>query len=182
MTRLYRSLPARLLLLLTVAAPARADGVAFEILEGVPDKKGWDLPDVQPAERFTEPAFALVGVPKKFSNKGHVLDRSNPLVLRASGRVTLPAGEYRFLLRARNAARLSLDGRVVVQTDFLKANSSGHEKVPDPPSVREEGLVLPPVAHQDRVTTLTLDGGPHEFRLEAFAGGQRLRVELGELV
>ena len=70
--------------LLILCASLPAEEVRVEILEGVPDKKGWDFAPPAPVDAVREPAFALVGVPHKFSAKGHVLDRSNPLVLRAA--------------------------------------------------------------------------------------------------
>ncbi len=173
---------------LLFAVPALADvrpqsgAVAVEIIEGVPDKKSWDLPMVlQPVERFNQPAFGFVGLPKKFSDKGAVLDRTNPLLIRATGEVALAAGEYRFLLRSRGAARLFIDGKVVLQNEFLKANANGHEEVPELPTAKENGLYVPQVGQQDKLTTLRLDGGKHEFKLEAFAGGQKVRLELGDL-
>jgi hypothetical protein len=62
---------------------ARGD-ITVEILEGVPDKKSWEFEPPEPAERYTERAFGFVTVPKKFSSKGQVLDRSNPFLLRAA--------------------------------------------------------------------------------------------------
>jgi hypothetical protein len=187
MFRLASRLPVLVLLTLTFVVPVRADvappaeAVTVEILEGVPNKRSWDFPPPRPTERYTEAAFGFVAVPTKYSPKGVVLDRSNPFVLRATGSVALPAGEYRFLLRARGAARLWVDGRVVAQTEFIQANANGDEAVPDVPVAKEEGLAPPPLGHQETLTTVRLDGGQHEFRLEAFAGGQRVRLEWGEV-
>ena len=177
MTRLL--VPLAVLLLL---APPSLAGVRVEVVEGVPNKPTWDFKPAPPVERYEEPAFGLVAAPKKFSPKGIVLDRSNPFLVRAAATVALPAGEYRVLLRSRNAARLSLDGKVIAETGFIKANASGHEEVPPVPAAREAGLQPPAVGHQEKLVTLTLDGAAHEFRAEAFVGGQKLRAELGELV
>jgi hypothetical protein len=86
------------------------------------------------------------------------------------------------LLRSRNAARLSLDGKVLLQTDFLKPNASGHEEVPPAPAAFEEGLRPLAVGDQEKLVAITLDGNAHKFRLDAFAGGQKLRPELGDLL
>ncbi len=159
----------------------RATRVRVELFEGVPDKKSWDFALPAAAERYTETGFGFVQVPRKFNNKGIVVDRSNPLLIRAAAAVELPAGEYRFLLRARGAARLWVNDRVLVETQFLKANSSGHESVPELPATSEEGVRLLPVGHQEKLATLELDAGKHEVRLEAFIGGPKLRLEVGEL-
>jgi hypothetical protein len=162
---------------------SRLDGaVRVELFEGFTDKKNWEFSTGEPTERFAAPAFGLVGVPKKYSAKGLVVDRSNPFLIRAAAKISLPAGEHRLLLRARGAARLILDGRVVLQTEFLKPNSSGHEAVPELPATNEEGLHALPVGHQERLATLKLDGGEYDFRLEAIIGGPKLRPELCELL
>jgi hypothetical protein len=156
--------------------------VAVEILEGIPDKRSWDFTPPEPAERYTEEAFGFVAVPRKWSNKAILLDRSNPYLLRATATIALPSGEYRILLRSRNAAKLFLDEEVLAETGFIKANASGHESVPDVPAATDEGVRALPVGHQEKITTVTLDGAEHRIRLESFIGGQKLRMELGELL
>jgi hypothetical protein len=175
-----------LLTLICVAPPLEvaqlAGPINVEIVEGIVDKPTWSQPSLAPTDRFGLTAFALVGVPRKFSAKGLILDRSNPFLIRASGEVSLPAGEHRILLRSRGAARLFIDGQLVLQTEFLKPNSSGHESVPETPAVLEPGLCSLPLAHQEKVATIQVTGGKHSVRLEAIVGGKRLRLELGELL
>jgi hypothetical protein len=175
-----RFLPFVSCLVLCLPASMRAAEVTVEIIEGIPDKKTWDVPIPEPTERYTEPAFGLVRVPRKYNDRGLVSDRTNPYLLRAAGTVTLPAGEYRLLLRSRGAMRLFVDGKVVGLTEFLKSNANGHESVPEGPKVIDRNLCLLPVGNQEKIVPLTLDGQPHEFRLEVMVGGQRLRLELGE--
>jgi len=156
--------------------------VMVEILEGGANQPSWTFKTPLVAtERYTENAFAFVGTPKKYSAKGIVVDRSNPFVLRATSRITLPAGEYRLLLRARGATRVFLDGKLQTETPFVKSFADGHEPVPDLPLIQEPGLRPLPVGHTERLLNLKLDGLPHEFRLENFVGGDRLRLETGEL-
>ncbi len=156
--------------------------VQVELLEGIPAKQTWDFPVPNPSERYTEPAFGFLFVPKKYSPKAVVLDRSNPLVIRASGKVTFAAGEYRFLLRSHSAARLFIDDKLVLQTDFLRTRADGHEAVPTDLGLNEPGLRHLPVGHREKATTVRLDVGAHDFRVEAFIGGPGLRAELGELI
>lgn len=181
MLRRAASIPCLMLLAFAQASASQAGGVTVEILEGVPAKPTWEFTPPTPSETFHEPAFGLVGVPRKYSSKGVVVDRSNPLVLRAFAAVTLPAGEYRFLLRSRNAARLFMDGKVIAQNSFLNPNANGHEKVPDLPPA-SEGLPHLPIGHQQKIVTVKVAEGMHDFRVEVFIGGQRLRPELGELI
>ena len=168
----------------TQAAPlvqAKPGEVLIEILEGMPDKRSWDFPAPRPSTQYVESLFALTEVPKKYSSKVVVIDRSSPFVVRASSRLELPAGEYRLLLRARSAARLFVDGKQLCETSFLLLNGDGHEAVPELTSAVEEGLRPLPIGHREKLVEFTLDGQPHDFRLEAFVGGRGLRPDLGEI-
>jgi hypothetical protein len=156
--------------------------VTTEVIEQVPDKKTWEFEAPEPTTSFEESAFGFVALPKKYSDRAVLVDRSNPFLVRATASVRLPAGEYRLLLRAKNAARLFFDDERLLETDFVKGNASGHEAVPDAPAVTDASLHALPVGHQERVTTVKLDGESHQFRLESFVGGQKLRMELGELL
>lgn len=166
-------------LLAAAEPPPVTVGVHVEILEGVPDQKGWKLEAAKVTERYDEPAFGFVATPRKYSNKGLTVDRSSPFVVRANGEVNLPAGEYRLLLRSHNAARLYLDDQLIAQTEFLKTTNA-HESVPDAPASKEAGLRPLPVGHQERIVTSKLEAGKHAIRLEAMIAGQKLRPEIGE--
>jgi hypothetical protein len=166
---------------LAAATPPPRDDVAVEILEEIPDEKTWDFDRPEPVDRFHAKAFGFAVLPRKFTNKGLQDDRSNPLLLRARCRIDLPAGEFRFLLRSRGAARLLVDGQPVVENKFLIPNASGHEPVPKVQRVDEPGLPPLPVGHQERLVTTVMEAGEHDCLLEAFAGGKNLRLELGEL-
>jgi hypothetical protein len=171
-----------LFLLFGVNDTPKPSEVRVEILEGIPDKQSWDFgATFKIADVYTEPAFGMTAVPGKFSPQGIILDRSNPFVLLATGSVWLPAGEYRFLLRSHGAARLSIDEKVVLQTEFISPNADGHESVPQAPAAPEPGEPSLPVGHQEKRTTVKLEAGSHKVRIECFIGGKRLRPELGEL-
>jgi hypothetical protein len=155
--------------------------VPFEIVEGVPDKKSWDFEAEEPTTRFDASAFAVAAIPKKYTASGVIADRQVPFVVRGKAKFALPAGEYRFLLRARGAARLLIDGKVIAETKFRVPSDNGHGLVPDLPVAEEPGLAPLPPENQERLVTVALDGKPHEFRLETIVGDQKLRPELGEL-
>ncbi len=163
------------------AAPS-SHAVAFEIIEGIPDKRSWDF-DVSgdASTTFTAPALALTDLPKKYNHKGLITDRKAPFVVRGTGRIELPAGEYRFLVRSRSATRLLLDDKVVAETKFREPSGDGHGSIPELAAAHEPGLAELPPENQERLVTLTLDGGPHTFRVETIVGDQKLRPELGEL-
>jgi hypothetical protein len=156
--------------------------VVFEIFEGVADKRSWDF-DVSDAgaTTFTAPAMALADLPKKYNNKGLIADRKGPFVVRGTTRVELPEGEYRFLLRSRGATRLFVDDKLVAETKFREPSGDGHGAIPELVAAHEPGLAELPPENQERLVTISLDGEPHTFRVEAIVADQGLRPELGEL-
>ncbi|MGQ0637041.1 MAG: DUF1549 and DUF1553 domain-containing protein [Planctomycetaceae bacterium] len=155
--------------------------VAVEVFEGLPEQRSWDFELPAAVERFELPAFGLVSVPRKYSAQGTPADRAAPFALSAVAQVALPAGEMRLVLRSKNAARLLVDGKVVVETVFLNANASGHEHVPQPAGNPIGPLAILPTGHQEQSAVVNFDGRPHEFRLLAIVGGKQLRPELGEV-
>lgn len=160
----------------TIALPAN---VTVELLEGTFKDKSWDPSNAKVTDSYTEPAFGFITVPGKFSNRGLLVDRSNPYLVRSSKKMTLPAGEYTFLIRARGAARLFVDEQKLVETPFLIRSPDGHGKVP--PEVKvEPGLRYPSTGQKEQRATIKLDGKEHEFRFEFFVGLKDLRPEVGE--
>jgi len=159
--------------------PASAD-VQVELIEGVREKS-WDVESLAVTDSYVEPAFGFVDVPRKYSSRGIILDRSNPYFLRATGTFELPQGDYRLLLRARGAARLFVDDQTVAETDFAVRNANGADPVPELPTALEPGLHPLPPGCQERVAAIELDGRPHRFQLQAIVGGKGMRAELGEL-
>lgn len=158
------------------------ESVSVEIIEGIPDKKSWDLPIPKVTRHYHVTAFGIVDVPEKYSTKAHVLDRTNPYLLRAHGSITLPKGTYRFLLRARGAARLYLNDNLLTQTKFRRGGGNAHEKVPERKVKKEKGLYPLPIAHQQSIVTVDVPAGEHQVRLEMIVGGQKTRNKVGELV
>ena len=170
-----------LLLPLSAAPLLSAGAVNVELFEKVPAGQEFDLTNQKPVERYTENAFGFTRVPAKFSDNALALDRSTPFVLRATFERTFPAGERQFRLRARGAAVLLIDGKLVAKTKPQPPNLSGDDPVPPPP-VRENSPVRPaPYPHQDVVTKLQLDNSTHTFTLIAIIGGKGLTPTPGEL-
>jgi len=164
----------------SVTLPVRAAGVEIEILEGELAEKSWDLDKLKVTDRYQEDGFGLTVVPAKYSPRGVQLDRSNPLVLRATQKLQLPAGEYRVLLRARGAARVTVDGKAVVALDFPPPGSDGHEVVPNLKVGAEKDLRQLRLGQRDKRATLQLDGKEHVFQWEIIIGGKKVRAEPGE--
>ncbi|MGF1582949.1 MAG: DUF1553 domain-containing protein [Gemmataceae bacterium] len=164
---------------LGVGPSTAAECVQVEILEGMPDKLRWDLSQTKVTGKYTEPAFALLHVPTKYSPKAHAIDRSNPYVLRATATIQLPAGKYRMIVRSRHGCRFYIDGKKKVEHTFMRRSQNGHEKFrKEPGPVAKD---IKPLAHAQRDTLieLHLDGKSHRFQLEVVVGGQKLRPEVG---
>jgi hypothetical protein len=164
------------------AAAPDSTVVTVEVLHGLPDNRSWDLskaaPD--PSATFAEPAFALTGVPARYTEKGVLADRPPAFVVRASAEIALPAGEWQVLLRARDAARLFLDDKLIAEHAFGKVSTSGHGKVPPPAPLAHPELRPPSPGQKDKVVAVKLDGARHRYRLEVYVGGKGLRPELGD--
>ena len=158
------------------------DKVRVEIIEGIPSGSSWKY-DPPPGASliYDEPVFGFTRFPQKYDKKGIRVDWSNPFLLRAGAKVKLPAGNHKILLRARNGARLSIDGKLIASTPFTSRNGGGHEKVPDMPKSVAEGMRYTPVGHVDRVVEFKSDGREHAVVLESFVGGKSIRQEIGEL-
>ncbi len=157
------------------------DRVLVEIHEGIPANDSWNFARPRPTDSYEQSAFAFIGLPKKYSSKALIADRTNPFLVRARTKRTLPPGDYQFMLRAKSAARLYIDGKLVTQANFMSRNASGHEPVPDLPETQHADLYPLAPGHQEQVTEIGIDEGEHVFRLEVIVGGKGLRAEIGEV-
>ena len=158
-----------------------ADTVRVDIMEGMPDQTSWNFKTPEPSETYFEPAFGFSAMPSKYSASGVKADRGQPFLFRASGKVRLPAGEHRLLLRARTGARLHVDGQLVLSTRFPNLTADGHEDVPEVPVAAAPDIRYLRPGHFESITNFAADGGEHVFVLEALVGTKGRRPELGEL-
>jgi hypothetical protein len=180
-----RNLPLFLLLGCLPGAPAPSlpsgGAVRVELFENVPAAEFFTLTGAEPTDRYTEPAFAFVDTPTKFSPSAIPMDRSTPYILRATYRRHFAGGEYRFRLRARGAAQFRVNGQTVASTKPQKPNTSSDDPVP-PPIVRDNTPLRPAAyPHQDSLARVTLPAGEHSFELIAVVGGKGLYPSTGEL-
>jgi hypothetical protein len=157
------------------------DAVRVEVYEGLAADKSWKYRTLQLTDSYQTDGFAFFDVPGSYSERGIRVDRASPFLLRAGGWITLPKGPHRLLLRARNAARLSLDGTQIVQTPFFSVNSSAHGVVfPVDLSLAPQIRHLPR-GDNEQVVNIEGDGKPHQLLLEAIIGGGNRRPETGEI-
>ncbi|HZL91335.1 MAG TPA: LamG domain-containing protein, partial [Pirellulaceae bacterium] len=160
--------------------PIPRDCVLVEILENIPDGNSWDFIPPSPSERTSEPALGLIELPRKYNEHGVRADRSNPLVVWLTTDVELPSGEQRLLLRSRNAARLYLDGKLVIDNPFPKDRSNGHNSLHIVKSDVSASIRPVQPGDQENVVELEIAPGLHRLKLELFGGGKSKRVEFGE--
>lgn len=156
--------------------------------EGVPTKNAWPPFPPQPSETYTEDVFGIFEVPHKYVDTGVRGDRPNPYLLRAAALVHLPAGKHRLLVRGRNATHLSIDGRMLVDIPFVKADSGGHGRVSEQDDYLDLGpdFRFAPPGTQEKWIEFGTDGGGHLFVIEQMIGGavgsSKRRPETGEMV
>ncbi|MEX2026645.1 MAG: LamG-like jellyroll fold domain-containing protein, partial [Pirellulaceae bacterium] len=163
------------------SVPIPRDRVLVEILENIPDGNSWDFIPPSPIERTDEPALALVELPRKYNEHGVRADRTNPLVVWMTTDIELPTGPQRLLLRSRNAARLYLDGKLVIDNPFPKSRSDGHNSLHIVKSDVSPNIRPVQPGDQENVTELKIAPGIHRLKLELFGGGKSKRIEFGEL-
>jgi hypothetical protein len=163
------------------AGPVGESLIRVEIFENLPKSEELRPAGAQPTESYTEPAFGFVRIPTKYSVEASSLDRSSPFLLRASFERVIPPGNFRFRLRARGAAVLTIDGVEVARTNAQKPNTSGDDPVPAPPVRDETGHRPPPHPHQDVFANFGGTGRTHRFVLTAVIGGKGLMPTPGEL-
>ncbi|WP_246120076.1 DUF1553 domain-containing protein [Blastopirellula retiformator] len=157
-----------------------ADAVRVELYEGVPNRKSWDFRQPRFIEAYEIPAFAFLDARQKYNGNGVRIDRPNPYLLRAAGRVTLPKGEHRMLTRSRNSARVYIDGELQVTTPFHNISSSAHGSVVDPDRSLAPNIRPLQRGDQEKVITIEGDGQEHIVAFEMIVGGGNRRQTFGE--
>jgi mono/diheme cytochrome c family protein len=178
----------------TLASSAQ-DLVLVEICEqDIPKDGTWPV-NTTYAESYTEFAFALVELPQKYVSTGVRADRAFPTLVRASGRVSLPPGKHRLLLRSRGAARLLIDGQKVLETPFdqprqFDLGNGGELPVEEQNTYINlgPGYRFAPPGNREVMGEALFSGTPATVVLETLIGGLEpkskspFRPELGETV
>ena len=153
-----------------------------------PEKNVWPESPLAVTDRFSAPAFGFFRVPHRYVDTGVRGARPDPYLLKAHGRVTLPPGRHRLLLRSRGAAALFVDDRRVAVTPFPPPGTDDK-----PVKVQDKFLDLggnfrfAPPGNRDAWVEFDSPGGEHRITLETVVGyvinaRTRRRPELGETV
>ena len=164
------------------------DKVLVQISEqGVPESNDWPE-EPQVTETYEEEVFGLFEAPHKYVATGVRGERANPSLVRASAIVNFPPGKHRLLLRGCGRARLTIDGRKVLETSPRPGDPGGHGLL----SAQDDYLDLgpdfrfAPPGNRDIWSHFETGGGGHfvilETMLGAMAGKNKQHPELGETV
>jgi len=157
-----------------------AGKVLVELMERIPDKGTWKFPTPEPSESYLQNDWALVELPQHYNAHGVRADRSNPLMVRLTGDVVIPAGEHRLLLRARSAARVFVDGKLITENKYPTRTGDAHGPLYQVTSeVSPEIRPLQPGDHET-VGVVQGDDKAHRVTMELYLGGRGRRPELGE--
>jgi mono/diheme cytochrome c family protein len=167
------------------------DRVLMQICEGLPTESRWLYEGEQwPAEsmRWQGEAFLLPRLPLQFDAWGIRSSWNAPLLLRMAADVDLPAGEQRFLMRARALGRLWIDGQLVARTESISQRPrDGEDAVlpvtePPLPGARPHGYRQQEVVGEANIAP-TENNKTRRCRvvLELVVGGNGHRTETGEV-
>jgi hypothetical protein len=153
-----------------------------------PEKNLWPEAPLAVTDRFSAPAFGFFRVPHRYVDTGVRGARPDPYLLKAHGRVTLPAGRHRLLLRSRGAAALFVDDRRVAITPFPPPGTDDKPvKIQDTFLDLGGNFRFAPPGNRDAWAEFESHGGEHRITLETVVGyvinaRSRRRPELGETV
>ena len=166
--------------------PKFADGalspgrVRVEIVENLGKSGSWPRRFAKPSLAYEEDVFGFFQAPEKYTATGVRDAWTNPYLLRAATRITLPAGEHEWLLRVRGKGRLWLDGKVIAEIDYGKFGGGAHNDVHENVVVSGENLRYLGPGDREQLVKVTGDGKEHLVVLEMIAGNGRVRATLGE--
>ncbi|MEZ6066337.1 MAG: DUF1553 domain-containing protein [Planctomycetaceae bacterium] len=157
-----------------------ADRVRVELMEGVPVARSWNFRVKDPEVVYETDLFALKEIPRKYNAKGLIVDRKVPQLLHLCSQIELPAGEYEFILRSLDSARLYIDGDKLTETRFQGLSGSAHNAYYHLPDPGEEVLSLA-AAHDERRVTVNLSAGKHAVSLYRLLGNKGKGDYVGEI-
>lgn len=157
-----------------------AGRVLVQLFEGIPDQKAWPLDLHNVTTEYLTDHLAFVQTPFKYNDRGVRIARTSPFLLRATADITFPAGQHTLLLRARNAARVRIDGKLLGQTAFHKISGSAHGIVRKVAIANGPNLRKLQTGDNEKLLTFTATGKPQRVQLDVIVGGSKKRPELGE--
>lgn len=157
--------------------PGNDDSVETGGFEGVRAVADGQIPD----RVYRTRAFGFHRLPIKYDETGARELPKGPIVFRASATLALAKGQHQFVIRTREAATLTVDGRVLATVQVPQLPSDGHNPVQPVPK-----LIVPSIkdfapGNTELLTSFYADGRHHTFTLETVVGRSGRRPEIGVL-
>jgi len=142
----------------------------------------WAILSSAKTDEFSEPFFALSGLPKRNGGQGADAKDARAFLIRAAGVIRFPAGEYTLLLRAFSGARVAVDGQIVADTSLKPLR---YKKTPvrddSPKSPVASTLPALPPGSSESKGRFSSDGQPHVLLVECLVGANVPASGIGEL-
>lgn len=163
-----------------VEGSLRPGSVRVEVVENLGKRGSWPRRFAKPSLVYEEDAFGFFQIPQKYVGSGVRDAWTNPYLLRAATRMTIPSGKNEWLLRVRGKGRLWIDDSIVAEINYGHFGGGAHNDVGD--AVVVEGRDLRYLGPGDREQLITVpgDGQEHLVVLEMIAGNGSVRATLGE--
>ena len=170
----------RLLVVGVLLAPGVAEAqIQVSIWEGVAESSDGSILKGSRSDAYEVPAFGFVQIPAKVNARGIEIDRAVPYAIRAESTLKIAPGRRTLILRAKGAARLSIDGRVVARTAPIHPNSAGHEPVPEPAPPEDVRWREVAAGDGETIVAWTSDGREHTVELIAILGARGAPTRAG---
>ncbi|QDT33252.1 hypothetical protein Mal48_25050 [Thalassoglobus polymorphus] len=156
-----------------------SDHVQVDILETVSAGRSWKFLNKEMSPLYQTDLFALDRLPQKYNNKGLIIDRPAPSLIRLSSTVEFDAGEYEFRIRSLDASRLYIDGKLIAETEFMNPRADAHQEYYRLTQYGDEILSLAAGQLEDH-QKVVLTAGKHNVVVYRLVGNKGKGNYLGE--
>ena len=156
------------------------DHVQLEIMDRVPVARSWKFRTREFKQLHDKEIFALKNLPRKYNEKGLIIDRPVPSLYHMASRIDLQAGEYELLVRSLDSVRMYVNGDLVAETPWKNLNGSAHGPYYELDNPGPELLSLS-AGHKEQRAKVTLEAGNHLFSLYGVVGNKGKGDYLGEV-
>jgi hypothetical protein len=163
-------------------APPSMPQIAVAVFEGLPAKWDGATPQSAPNETWKAHAAGFVKLPKKYADRGAVVDRKAPFLVVSRFERAYPEGKHTLILRSRARSFLRIDGKTVAETKTISPNASGHEDVPPVAMPKDLRWMALETNSQEVSLEWVSDGRMHAFELASVIGEKSTRPETGQLL
>jgi len=163
-----------------LAAVAKGE-VLVEVREEAGDGKDWAVLANEAGEVFPTGAFAVTTLPHRYNSHGARVDRRAPVSIRLAAEVSLPPGDYEFLLRSSGPATLATGEDTVVSIGSVSKPRGAHGKLRPLPE-EAPGYPRRRMGTEEKIERVSWDGEDRVVTLHTVSGSSRSRFEAGEIL